>query len=264
MAKLSQSVIPLFRRASDGHPEHYASGTLLKFGDAGFLATARHCLDTVADQGVFVPADGEIVGVEARGSRCEEPFDLGYLRLSPDVTARLERSAHFLTADFIDPDDLALPNSHYAFVGFPWRQTTRAFGPKRFKYQTHMFTGKSFTIAELTARGLDPRIHIAIEFDRENVKMPDGTFQTAPLPEGMSGGAVFNVRRDPGRTSGIEMRIAGLGTYHDPHQLQGVRLAALLHLIREEHLDIAGHVPVSRRYVFGPSTPVAPTPGANA
>jgi hypothetical protein len=195
MARLADAIIPLYWRGSDGFPEPYASGTLLGFGDAGFLATAGHCFESLAEQGVFIPVRSKIVGIDARGCRGAEPFDVACLRLSDEIVSALRASSHFIEPAQIDPDDHIHPGAHYSFVGFPWRQTVRSMGAKSFSQRRHTFSGPTLAPAVMRVEGLNPDVHIAIDFDREKVKRGDGTLQKAPLPEGMSGGAVFNARR---------------------------------------------------------------------
>ncbi len=260
MPRLADAIIPLFHRGDDELPEQYGSGTLLTFGGVGFLATAAHCLDSLTEQGVFVPAGGKIEGVDAPGFRCADPFDLGYLRLSNELAHALAAKAYFLTPAHLDADDQFHADAHYVFVGFPWRQSRRLVGPKRFLQKTHSFTGKTLDRLTMLAEGINPGVNIAVSFDRNHVRAPDGSDQTMPMPQGMSGGGIFNARRTPNSKRPVGMRLAGLGTFEGPRWLQGVRIAALLHLIRENNPDVAGAVPVSRRYAFNRPNPAAAGP----
>jgi hypothetical protein len=195
--RLLSAVRPLFRGSLHRAPEPIGTCVLLRLGSARLLLTAAHVVDNFVDEDMFVPGNGRLEGVRARGvtmnprpgkTRDDDLVDVGVLRVNPDHPLTVDED--FLTPAAIGIEEPWSQRSVYLSLGYPTKKTVvdpvaRKVAPWPVKY-----VGCPATVATHRKLGVHSSTHVVIEFDQRQTVTDEGV-RAVMKPNGMSGGGVW-------------------------------------------------------------------------
>jgi hypothetical protein len=189
------SVRQLFAVTDHGTPDPVGSCVLFSVGGRHFVLTASHVLNHNIESSLYVGGltdlvllEGETQRTEAKNSPPVDSFDIAVVELGPELVNSLG-NVKFLTSSDLDPNDVADGRQIYVALGFPWRKTAKDLSARRVR--SPMMSVTALSDADLfETLDVPEHTHVVIPFDRNNM-MKDGQRQTAPKPEGMSGGGLF-------------------------------------------------------------------------
>ena len=143
-------------------------------------------------------------------------FDVGVLPLS---RSGLEQFAAwtFFGPDDVDetdrPDHLAIGHNSYFVLGYSAsRSQVRVHHPRRHIDQTtFQFSGLPEPPETYIRESLDPKVHLILEFDHEDIRVA-GTRAVPPKLQGVSGGGMFHLA-DLSPT--LAAKLVAIATDHD-------------------------------------------------
>jgi len=250
-------VCPIYAASDRGRANLIGTGTLLDFGKARFLVTAAHVEGERVENNValYAGTSGPLVELPqpfqstvppAPGNRRHDRLDFAFVRLSDPLADRIARGRFFLPFTLIGVNDNIKPRAHYVFTGFPASREKTDYKNKKTKPSRFCFTGLTIPPNRMSAIGLHPEAHIAVEFNRDEVHDASGNPGCFPCPSGMSGGAVWGGTGDFRRWFVQSApQLVGIGIEHlQPHAaLVAVRIHLILAAISKFHSDIAPFVP---------------------
>lgn len=236
-------VTPLYSAKPGSPPDLGGSGTWLQIGDEKFLVTAAH----VIDHGyTWIPMEigfKKLVSpcymtIPPSGDRSSDRCDIGiYHLLAEDIEAK-HPFHEFIKISDVDVDLLHQAGEQFEFFGYPHRKqksdkTTRKLIPI-------FMSILSDTVGENIFKklGLSVFSHVVIAFRRKTM-MADGRIITAPLPTGMSGGAVW--KKTAGRD---ERKLAAIVIEYSDDCLIGTRIAIVLEFIRALRPSLSMYIPM--------------------
>jgi len=120
----------------------------------------------------------------------------------------------------VDFNDVQVENDFYTFSGFPYRKSKFYNGV--LKSELFSYTGYRVNDKEYEKLGYDKKYNIVMSFNRENAVKITGEKYKTPLPEGISGGAVFSCSKHKSsifRDDKVN-RLVGIGhTFHPKSQM---------------------------------------------
>ncbi len=248
------SQFPIFAAERPGAPlDHIGSGVVIEIGDALFALTAAHVTDHADDEGaLFMPAAKGIEPMTGglsfnpipdHGSRSRDIGDMGYYHLSIDWRAKLHPTLKPLSLDDLLLTDELQTGDLFTFVGYPWRKTESRPGvqeTERITYTGHASAPNIYEKLEYNRF-----VNVAIRMRRKKTYSTRyQSHQTAPHPQGISGGAViawpwsFVDRHDP-----ANLKLAAIGhTYHErEHCMAATRIIPYLMAIVRNNPELAIH-----------------------
>ena len=245
---LYKAVCPIFLDHNDRtKTEQIGSGVLLQIATEKFLLTAAHVTDLQKEGALLIPGkDGltQIYGNLAhlavpRGfKRIDDKMDIAYYRLPRDLAGNLHPDLVPLTRDHLFLSDNMLEGDVYTFVGYPWRKS-RALGAKA-TMELFTYTGRAAPKKKYEMLGYNNHLHVLIKFDRKKC-IRDGKVLQAPLPHGLSGGAVFRWPKDIKKPLGQDdlNLVAIAHSYHEKQNLiAGTNLNLYLACIFSKNPDL--------------------------
>lgn len=234
--EVDRYIVP-FLHPEEGRPEILGTGIFCVAGEQHFLVTAAHVTDE-AETAYF--GAGFFLGTESTqlistslptsGRREDDRIDVAVLLLSSDAGQRFRaRGREPLGTNHWKFDDRAVPDQNYVFTGFTHSDLHRDHRRREIEPRRVSADCPTFTDQELVALGLDPRLHIAVNYQRRRMVNQQGNVGMGPEPAGMSGGPVWT--RDPDSEN---LRWVGVGIEHwrENQALVGTRNRAVLYLLR--------------------------------
>jgi hypothetical protein len=235
-------VTPLYSVRPCSTPDSGGSGTWLQVGGEKFLVTAAHVIDhgytwIPMERGFKKLVSPCYMTVPPSGLRSSDRCDIGiYHLLAEDIEAKHPFHEFIKTSD-IDVDLLHQAGEQFEFFGYPYRKqqfdrTTRKVIPFFMSILSDTVDKK---IVEKV--GLSIYSHVVIAFRREKM-VSNGRFITAPLPAGMSGGAVW--KKTTGRD---DRKLAAIAIEHSEDCLIGTRIAIVLEFIRALLPALSTYIP---------------------
>lgn len=239
-------VIPILDlEEGTGRPTPHGSACILQLADSGYVVTADHVVNGTSPKRTILKPNG--VDTWPRPYKRILPRDqsIGEADLA-FARGQLEADeAYGLTPQMIAPElQLPLATSCVA-IGFPIsRGSVRGY---RAQYSSERFFVVLQTVSAPVLPGFrfDERVHIALSYDRAEMRTVDGQRQTGADPHGMSGGALC-VGFDEGQR--MHLKLIGILThfYDAPHNIViASRIECLLDAIgpsrpRERHTHESG------------------------
>jgi hypothetical protein len=254
---LLKAVCPIFRTDKQHcFMTHIGSGVLLRLGDETFLISAAHVTDHNKSHILHIPGNNGITPINGyfadslpflSKTRADDKGDTSYYRLAPELAESLDFSLKPLGIADLELDDSLADGDLFTFVGYPWRKTKDGHGTQqtdRTTYTGHVFDDKTYNTL-----GYSRNLHVAIRVRlRKTYSSRHESFQTAPHPHGISGGAVFSWPRGfANRMNGPTLKLAAIAhTYHaNLHCLAATRVIGLLLAILRNNPGLETSLPLS-------------------
>jgi hypothetical protein len=149
-------------------------------------------------------------------------------------------------------NDSSRPRARYMFTGFPASREKTDRKNKKVKSSRYSFTGITLSSARISALGFHPNDHIAVEFEREQVFDQNDQVGCFPVPNGMSGGAVWRGEGDfklwftelPARLVGV-----GIECRRNQNALIAVRIHLVLTAMAKFYPSVAKFIPKRSGFV---------------
>lgn len=199
------SLCPIFLEARGKRPEQIGTAVVLQLAAATFLLTAAHVTDEDQDNsGLLIPHKGGLhgvsgtitsIGLPRTGQRKDDKLDVACIRLDQDVAYGLDPGIIPLQREDLALMDSIHSGDVYTFGGFPWRKTD-AKG-RVLTTELCSYTGEAADQDIYKRLGYSRAYHVLIRFRRKkSVSFVTGHRKIAPLPHGISGGAVFAWQKD--------------------------------------------------------------------
>lgn len=248
------AVFPIFAAETPNAPlDHIGSGVAISIGNDLFALTAAHVTDHAEGDGaLFMPAEDGIEQMTGglsfnpipdHGSRAKDIGDMGYYHLSDDWCAKLHPAINPLSLDDLLLTDELETGDIFTFVGYPWRKTKtrgRVHETDRTTYTGHASAPDIYDTLEY-----DRFVNVVIRMRRNKTYSTRyESHQTAPHPQGISGGAViawpwnFVDRHDASK-----LKLAAIGhTYHErEHCMAATRIIPYMMAIVRNNPQLAIH-----------------------
>lgn len=224
-----KAISPVFAETGSGSTiEQIATCVLVNINDELFALTAAHVMDSQErGNSLYIPtADGiePLTGSWSMNKVLEgthresDTWDVGYFRLSEGWKSKLD--PHCIPLDLCDLsiDVPHQPGQVFTFIGYPYRKANKCgvvHESEKYTYSGHACGGDVYAKLKYSVND-----NILMRMRRKKTYSTRyDSFQTAPHPQGMSGGAVvvwpsaYADRQDPSN-----LRLAGICTgYHANH-----------------------------------------------
>ncbi|QDU15833.1 hypothetical protein CA11_36610 [Gimesia maris] len=245
-----KAVLPVFTEDFiSSNLKHIGSGVLLRIGNELFVLTAAHVIDHGT---IFMPAVDEIEQITGgfsfnpipeHGSRAKDPIDIGYIHLSNDWLRKLHPEIKPLSVDDLLLIDELETGDIFTFVGYPWRKTKSSASLHKTDLTT--FTGHASASDIYNKLSYNRVTNVLIRMRRKKTYSSRyESHQTAPHPQGISGGAViawpwnFIDRHDS-----TNLKLAAIGhTYHErEHCMVATRIIPYMMAIVRNNPELAMH-----------------------
>lgn len=249
---ISNAVFPIFVSGEDHNGlEQVGSGVAIEIGEQLFALTAAHVTDYTHGNGaLFMPAvdriDQMTGGISFNPAqdgrpRTDDRIDVGYYRLSDDWRAKLHPNIKPLSLDDLLLTDTLETGDHFTFVGYPWRKGKSYAGVKETELLT--YTGHASATDIYKKLGCDRSQNVLIRMRRKRTHSTlYNAQQTAPHPQGISGGAVISWPQDIiDRADPLKLKLAAIShTYHErEHCMAGTRIIPYLMGIVQNNPELA-------------------------
>jgi len=240
------AVCPILRENKDGKLQQFGSGVLIQIGEAGILLSAGHVLD---EDSIWIPGREKFLSVyglkggtrlPASASRVDDRYDVGYIRLHPDLMSEMHKDLLFLGPEDCDLEDITTQGNVYSLVGYPAKKFRAENGVIMTSLLTFSGEGMQDHYFDLLARR--PEAHIIIRHRRNRaIQFSTGYRAQPPGPEGMSGGGVFAWSKELPKLSALRQPLlSGIITdYYPQHNVfVATRLSYFMMAIRQHNLDL--------------------------
>lgn len=247
------SICPLFREDSNGKPEQFGSGVLMRIGDHFFLASAAHVFDSFKKDEILIPGKDHLIPIYGNystsklpdnGTREDDGIDLGYFSFKNGFEDQLDGSLVFLDERDIDPLDATEKNDSYTLIGFP-SQLSRLQGGKAGTEITRI-SGDGVNDHRYEKLGITTKSHILIQYRRKKATNSRTMLQAKGINfGGMSGCGVFAWSKLFPDLRGISQPnlvgiLTGYSTFHS------VFIVTRIHSILSAMLKEFPNLPISR------------------
>lgn len=228
-----------------GIPEPGGTGIWLQVGPEKFLVTAAH----VIDEGfVWFPREQGFKRISSRGgisnsptvSRRDDRVDFAVFHLNEEDLSSKHPYHQFVQISNVEVDLNYRTGDPYQFTGFPYRKEKLKLHSKETVPQLVSISSVTASEAVYAKLGVSTATHVVIEFDRKRM-LKDGKQTTAPLPDGMSGGAVWRHCSDF-----TKPKLAAVVIEHRQGHLVGTAIFGVLEYIRGVFPALRGHIPKPR------------------
>ena len=253
-SRLTDAVFPIFAAQMPGWPlEHVGSGVAVFIGEELFALSAAHVTDHAHGDGeLYMPAVDAIEQMTGglsynpipdHGSRVHDKGDIAYYHLSAEWRKMLHPAIRPLTINDLMLTDELETGDIFTFAGYPWRKTKSRHG----KHETDRttYTGHASAPDIYAKLGYSRIGHIVVRLRRKKTySTRHQSYQTAPHPQGISGGAViawpwtFSTRHNPSL-----LKLAAIGnTYHQSENcMAATRIIPYVMAIIRNNPDLAVH-----------------------
>lgn len=235
-------VTPLYRILERDVPDAGGTGTWLQIGDEKFLVTAAHVIDNGF---IWFPRKNGFKRLNSPGvmtnsrtkSRDDDRGDFAIFHLQPEDINAMHPFHNFIQMSDVDVNLNYRFREPYEFIGFPYRREKLNHIAKQTRPGFMSVTSEAVSEETFAALGLSIHTHAVIAFRRDKM-MRSGTRVTAPLPHGMSGGAVW--KRYPGTET---RKLCAIAIEYREHCLIGSRISGLLEYIRARFSWLSQYIP---------------------
>ena len=247
ITEVDRYIVPFLQ--PEERPGILGTGIFCVAGDQHFLVTAAHVTDE-GDTGFFgngfflSPETTRLIetSLPASGRREDDRIDVAVLLLSAEAGQRFRAHGREpLGIDQWNVGHRTAPGQNYVFTGFTHSDLERDQRRRQIEPRRVSADCPALGDDELTRLGLDPRFHIAVNYQRRRMVNQHGNMGMGPEPAGMSGGPVWT--RDPNSEN---LRWVGVGIEHwREHQLLvGTRIGAVIYLLRETVPELRDTLPL--------------------
>ena len=172
-----------------GEPCLYGSGVLLQIAETKFIATAYHVCESFLQDGwsAFVGGGAEkLLQLDRASIRYSKKADVALLKVSESVGAAFSSEKRFARLSEVSGDDPTHESGGiYCAFGYPSLAAGTDHDAKLHTMVAEDCWGLPYPRTKRPIEDFDPKMHIAIEFDRH----------AHPRPPGMSGGGIWRVHQ---------------------------------------------------------------------
>jgi hypothetical protein len=238
--RLQQSVVPLFINRA-GRPDRIGSCVLVRQHQEFYAFTAAHVIEDSGGATLFAPSEAKggklrplpLWTAHLKFSEGPNNLDSGVLVLPPHQLGAFEQHT-FLTGEEIDnddrPDDQRL-DTFYFVLGYSASRTqvTVSQTKRRIHQQSFRCSTSPVDAAEYAQEQISQRDHILLDFDHKEIRAK-GRRATPPKLQGVSGGGIFQIRRET--MSGSLVAIATRNR-RTSRLIVGSRIKNFLAIVRE-------------------------------
>ena len=228
------------------------TGVLLTVGGRHFILTAAHVLDVHAERRLpmfimpehkgarLVSLDGAVIyrsEMPVSRNRLDDPMDVGFLEVTPNIASELTSSKTFLTLDGVDIKDPFYAKSWYMTVGYPYEvnksdQKRRKHDSTLFAYASWPYCGERGEPSSYRP-GFDLFVHFARDDSTEG---DEKVLAYVPKPPGVSGCGMWRLAsadKPIEDWSPAHIRLAGIqhSWFDDIDALRGVRVIHPLRML---------------------------------
>jgi hypothetical protein len=228
------------------------TGVLLEVGGLHFILTAAHVLDIYGERRLPIFVMPELMGarlISLNGAEVfrsempisrnplEDPMDFGFVQLTPQIVAQLERSKTFLTLRGVDIADAFHAKSWYMTLGYPYEvnrtdQTNRKYDSTLFAYASWPYCGERGHPSSYRP-GFDLFVHYTRDDSTEG---DEQVLAYVPAPPGLSGCGIWRLASADRQIEDWtleDIRLVGIqhSWFNDIQALRGVRLIHALEMM---------------------------------
>jgi Trypsin-like peptidase domain len=206
----AKCILPILEiEEGSGGRRHVGSAFVIRAGDRAAFVTAAHVVEGPTRKTVVLSETGKLQrwptphGVLIPLGAGIPDADVAYMTGTfTEDTGALKT----ITAETIATNLAVRPDMSFVAIGYPGSRTRIMSGNQTLRPVT--FTGISSPVSPdaLAQLGLDPRVHLAMNYDRKKMIGPDGSRMEGPTLKGMSGGGLFVVAANQG-ADGIELTL---------------------------------------------------------
>jgi len=172
-----------------GEPRLYGSGVLLQIADTKFIATAHHVCEMFLQDGWSAFVGGvadKLIQLDRASIRYSKKADIALLKLGETVCSAFLSEKHFTRLSEVSADDPTDESGGiYCAFGYPTLASGTDHTAKMHTMVAEHCWGLPYPKTKRPIDGFDPKVHVAIEFDRH----------AHPRPPGMSGGGIWRVHQ---------------------------------------------------------------------
>jgi len=231
--EMADCIRPIYGADDRGRPLHIGTALLLDLKEGPHILTAAHVIDWCEETTLYLGLHTQVelpspflTTEPPDGDRSKDVVDVAIRSFPKELLGSLG-SAKFLPEDQIVDVPGSCVGRTYTCIGFPNSQnrTPPRSQPNILHPQTRIYTSTGADYSRLPNRAV-PVAHILINFDFKFSRTMDGRRTASGRPEGMSGGAVFDLGNlgDPATLMDpIRPKLAGL--FIEAHRGPGVILA---------------------------------------
>jgi hypothetical protein len=245
---------PVYADTGKARPEPIGSAVFLRVNQTSFVVTAAHVQDTSQRADLYV-GGSKLLALEGRylvsstpatGGRDEDQIDLAIMPLSAQQLEALGPTA-FVDIKATCPahrnNPIPVTGTYYLVSGFPVSKQPTRLPTDTLDGQPVYLAAKALPEEAIVARGLDPRHHILLEYDKEAVWGPGGS-KVGPDLTGMSGGGIWAIEGLLTPTLGPECLVA-IGTEWDrsAKTVLGTRIGLVIDAIGDNYPDLRPFLP---------------------
>ena len=248
-ATVAESIFPILETMEGSKRRtQIGSAFMIRYQDEGCLVTAHHVVSGSEKKTiVLAPGRSDTWPTSYKVLRPRQPefpeADVAFAFAALDGDHGSGVSA--LTLDQFDASIVVQPNMGFVAIGYPASRATllgKELRNERFYAQTQPASRDTLDALIRDKRiSFDPRVHIAVKYDKKEMHTVSGQIQDGPKPHGMSGGVLFVITGE-NAPDGPRVVLKGVGilvNYHrPPHDvLVATRIECLLGVILKDAPD---------------------------
>jgi hypothetical protein len=225
---LTHFPVPLYLEDDYGRPSLHGTGFFVKSGDAHFLVTAAHVLDTAHERGLFFYVEPgrirTVTGLSTRSGRsaagrATDIVDIGVVRLTEDSVPpypRVEKYA--MELEYLHPEYLPRGSRGYGILGFPATKSKLSRAEATVLAAPHAYLCQPIPDGDYPSLGFEPKTHLLLHLNLKVGYGLDGGHQHFPKPQGMSGAPVFVLYSDGPEDNARVFPVVAVGIEYRPRE----------------------------------------------
>jgi hypothetical protein len=240
--EVRHTVVPIFGESQQGEPCPVGSGVLVAAAGRKWIVTAAHVLDEAEFGNLYLGGKRDLLILEGEFFRSSPPptgriddlIDMGYICVD-SLSDALSKDFGFLPESLIETTHETEEGKNYLFTGYPHKGVKLKKPERKISPLLHSFESRGIELHRYRTMGLDPRIHISIDFDSRQAKNRNGRLETPKDQRGTSGGGVWIGVPGTGAAHDVSPRLVGLVVEHRSREkaLVATKIGPLISKIRE-------------------------------
>lgn len=225
---LTHFPVPLYLEDDYGRPSLHGTGFFVKSGEAHFLVTAAHVLDTAHDRGLFFYVEPgrirKVTGVSTRSGRsaagrAKDIIDIGAVRLTKDSVPPYPGVAKYpMELEYLHQEYLPRGNRGYGILGFPATKSKVSRAEATVLAAPYAYLCQPIADGDYSRFGFDPKTHLLLHLNLKVGYGPGGDQQHFPKPQGMSGAPVFVLYSDGPEDNARVFPVVAVGIEYRPRE----------------------------------------------